>query len=50
MDNTDYIERYAWFGAMENLQGVNQVSSRPFDGRHALSMPYDDAIYPRMML
>ncbi|KIJ68082.1 glycoside hydrolase family 128 protein [Hydnomerulius pinastri MD-312] len=23
MDNTDYVERYAWFGAMENLQGVN---------------------------
>ncbi|KDQ55080.1 glycoside hydrolase family 128 protein [Jaapia argillacea MUCL 33604] len=23
MDNTDWVERYAWFGAMENLQGVN---------------------------
>lgn len=25
MDSTDWVERYAWFGAMENLQGVNQV-------------------------
>jgi len=24
MDATDWVERYAWFGAMENLQGVNQ--------------------------
>ncbi|OCH93544.1 hypothetical protein OBBRIDRAFT_724588 [Obba rivulosa] len=24
MDNTPWVERYAWFGAMENLQGVNQ--------------------------
>jgi len=23
MDNVSYVERYAWFGAMENLQGVN---------------------------
>ncbi|KIJ55498.1 glycoside hydrolase family 128 protein [Sphaerobolus stellatus SS14] len=23
MDRTDWVERYAWFGAMENLQGVN---------------------------
>ncbi|KAF5348650.1 hypothetical protein D9758_006768 [Tetrapyrgos nigripes] len=23
MDETDYVERYAWFGAMKNLQGVN---------------------------
>lgn len=24
MDNTDWVERYAWFGAFKNLQGVNQ--------------------------
>ncbi|KAK0240738.1 glycoside hydrolase [Armillaria nabsnona] len=24
MDNTDWVERYAWFGAMTDLQGVNQ--------------------------
>jgi len=24
MDRTDWVERYAWFGAMENMQGVNQ--------------------------
>jgi hypothetical protein len=31
MDGADYVERYAWFGAMENLQGVNPVRtpSRP---------------------
>lgn len=25
MDNTDWVERYAWFGAMEDMQGVNAV-------------------------
>ena len=25
MDATDWVERYAWFGVMENLQGVNEV-------------------------
>ena len=25
MDNTPWVERYAWFGALTNLQGVNQV-------------------------
>jgi len=24
MDSTPFVERYAWFGAMENMQGVNQ--------------------------
>ncbi|THU85685.1 glycoside hydrolase [Dendrothele bispora CBS 962.96] len=24
MDETDYVERYSWFGAMRNLQGVNK--------------------------
>ncbi|KAK7473112.1 hypothetical protein VKT23_001211 [Stygiomarasmius scandens] len=24
MDETDYVERYSWFGAMRNLQGVNR--------------------------
>ncbi|KAG8863951.1 hypothetical protein FRB97_005151 [Tulasnella sp. 331] len=24
MDSTTFVERYAWFGAMENMQGVNQ--------------------------
>jgi hypothetical protein len=27
MDNTEWVERYAWFGAMENLMGINQVWS-----------------------
>ena len=26
MDQTDWLERYAWFGAMEDMQGVNTVS------------------------
>lgn len=26
MDETEWVERYAWFGAMRNLQGVNPVS------------------------
>ena len=25
MDDTDWVERYAWFGAMEDMQGVNAV-------------------------
>jgi len=24
MDGADFVERYAWFGAMKNMQGVNQ--------------------------
>jgi Glycosyl hydrolase catalytic core len=27
MDNAPWVERYAWFGAMKNLNGVNQVRS-----------------------
>jgi len=30
MDNTPWVERYSWFGAMKNLSGVNQVD-RTFD-------------------
>ena len=26
MDTTDWLERYGWFGAMEDMQGVNTVS------------------------
>lgn len=26
MDSTDWVERYAWFGAMKDMSGVNQVS------------------------
>jgi hypothetical protein len=26
MDNTDWVERYSWFGAMTDMQGVNGVS------------------------
>lgn len=25
MDSTNWVERYAWFGVMENMQGVNEV-------------------------
>lgn len=27
MDETEWVERYAWFGAMKDMQGVNEVSS-----------------------
>jgi len=27
MDATSWVERYAWFGAMENLQGVNEANA-----------------------
>lgn len=28
MDNTEWVERYSWFGAMKEMQGVNEVSNR----------------------
>lgn len=28
MDETSWVERYAWFGAMKEMQGVNEVLSR----------------------
>ena len=27
MDATVWVERYAWFGAMKDMQGVNEVLS-----------------------
>lgn len=33
MDNTDWVERYAWFGAFKDLQGVNEV-------RQGSNLPY----------
>ncbi|KAI0721819.1 glycosyl hydrolase catalytic core-domain-containing protein [Cerioporus squamosus] len=27
MDKTDWVERYAWFGAMEDMQGVNTANA-----------------------
>lgn len=30
MDSTSFVERYAWFGAMENMQGVTQVRGCPY--------------------
>jgi len=27
MDNADFVERYAWFGAMRDMQGVNQYNA-----------------------
>ena len=30
MDRTEWVERYAWFGAMENLMGINQVSKASY--------------------
>jgi hypothetical protein len=38
MDETQWVERYAWFGTMENLQGVNEVrhqSDEPIFGMFA---------------
>ena len=32
MDKTDWVERYAWFGVMKDMQGVNEVSSRAHYG------------------
>jgi len=36
MDQTDWVERYAWFGAMRNLSGVNQWNAL-MDGSGHLS-------------
>lgn len=27
MDQTEWVERYSWFGAMRQMQGVNEVFS-----------------------
>jgi len=27
MDETEWVERYSWFGAMRDMQGVNEVIS-----------------------
>jgi hypothetical protein len=27
MDETEWVERYSWFGAMREMQGVNEVFS-----------------------
>ncbi|KAI0650065.1 hypothetical protein C8Q79DRAFT_1108573 [Trametes meyenii] len=40
MDNTDWVERYAWFGAMVNLQGVNQRHVMPSYSGLATSLPH----------
>ena len=31
MDDTEWVERYSWFGAMEDLSGVNQAGFLPSD-------------------
>jgi len=36
MDKTNWVERYAWFGAMKDLQGVNQDNAL-VDGRGRLT-------------
>lgn len=45
MDATDWVERYAWFGAMEHLQGVNAVRERS----RCVILPAIADSYPRMM-
>lgn len=50
MDNTEWVERYAWFGAMENLQGVNQDNAlMDSSGRiNALGEQYIGALAPNV--
>ncbi|KAI0824605.1 glycosyl hydrolase catalytic core-domain-containing protein [Trametes gibbosa] len=50
MDDTDWIERYAWFGAMENLQGVNQENALMSSDGHitTLGQQYIGAITPNV--
>lgn len=40
MDNTDWVERYAWFGAMKDMQGVNEVLSRAWYGAMSVVDPF----------
>ena len=44
MDHTDWVERYAWFGAFKNLQGVNQVRTK-----QPLRLCSSSNTLPRMM-
>ncbi|KAH9844006.1 glycosyl hydrolase catalytic core-domain-containing protein [Rhodofomes roseus] len=50
MDSTEWVERYAWFGAMENLQGVNQDDGlMDSSGRiNALGEQYIGALAPNI--
>ncbi|KAI0347295.1 glycoside hydrolase [Trametopsis cervina] len=46
MDNTEWVERYAWFGAFMDLQGVNQVRLHPLSFLHFLpSFPFSRALH-----
>ncbi|KAI0773870.1 glycosyl hydrolase catalytic core-domain-containing protein [Fomes fomentarius] len=48
MDNTEWLERYAWFGAMENMQGVNEANAlMSSQGNiNALGEQYTGAVAP----
>ncbi|KAI0334701.1 glycoside hydrolase [Cubamyces sp. BRFM 1775] len=50
MDETSWVERYAWFGAMVNLQGVNQENAlMSAQGRiNALGEQYIGAVTPNV--
>ncbi|KAH9853697.1 glycosyl hydrolase catalytic core-domain-containing protein [Lenzites betulinus] len=50
MEETEWIERYAWFGAMEYLQGVNQENAlMSSDGKiNTLGQQYIGAITPNV--
>ncbi|KAI0356575.1 glycoside hydrolase [Trametes cingulata] len=50
MDNTPWVERYAWFGAMRDLQGVNQENAlMSAQGRITpLGQQYTGAVTPNV--
>ncbi|KAH9921276.1 glycosyl hydrolase catalytic core-domain-containing protein [Amylocystis lapponica] len=50
MDITTWVERYAWFGAMENMQGVNQADAimTPSGKINALGEQYIGAVVPNV--
>lgn len=39
MDETEWVERYAWFGAMKDMSGVNQVGMSAQLYRKLLTFP-----------
>ncbi|KAH8103620.1 glycosyl hydrolase catalytic core-domain-containing protein [Cristinia sonorae] len=50
MDNTDWVERYSWFGAMRNLSGVNQWNALMTNDGHltTLGKQYIGAVTPNI--
>lgn len=46
MDNSDFVERYSWFGAMKDMSGVNSVSCS--ENKESIPIDLNSASYRPM--